>query len=45
MEHAIGTLDGEAILAWQICVSIAIFKDLFLVKQTSKSFEIKSILF
>ena len=45
VEHAIETLDGEAILAWQTCESILIFKDSFFFKQISKSFEIESILF
>ena len=43
--HAIGELEGEATLAWQTCVSMLIFNFLFSFRQTSKSFEIKSILF
>ena len=43
--HAIGELESEATLAWQTWESISIFKFLFSFRQTSKSFEIKSILF
>ena len=39
------TLGGEAILAWQTWESKSFFKDLFLFKTKSNSFEIKSISF
>ena len=42
VEHAIDEL-GEAILAWQTCESISIFKDSLFFKQISKSLEIDAI--
>ena len=43
LKHAIGMLEGEAILAWQICVSKSFFKEIFLFKTISNSFEIEAI--
>ena len=42
MEHAIGTLDGEA---RQTCEFKSFFKDLFSFETIFNSFEIKTILF
>ena len=45
VEHAIETLDGEAILAWQTCDDQSFFKDLFSFETKSSSFEIEAIYF
>ena len=45
VEHAIETLDGKAILAWQTYESKSFFKDLFSLVIKSNSFEIEAILF
>ena len=43
-EHAIETLECEAILAWQICVSISFFREVSFLETKSSFFEIEEIL-
>ena len=45
VEHAIETLDGEVILAWQTCESKLFFKVLLSFETKSSYFEIEVILF
>ena len=45
VEHAIETLDGKVILAWQTCEDKLFFKDLFSLEIKSNSFEIEIIFF
>ena len=45
VEHAIGKLECEAVLAWQTCESILFFKEIFFLETKSNSFEIEIIYF
>ena len=45
VEHAIGELECEATLAWQICEFKSFFKEMLFLETKSNSFEIEIILF
>ena len=45
VEHVIGTLDGEAIVAWQTCESKSFSKEVFSFEIISNSFEIEAFFF